>query len=247
MSQQLQLQGFQQHPQLQIFPGLFAIILLERFKVYTQSKNNNAEGGEYFEVMLQIVCNADQKVIDCHLEMVKEYNFDNSPIGVLLNNENNGQILSKQCYLIGKNCFPLRSYLITPILKPRMSSEITFNRHMNTILNFGQNILNTILTRFNILRDNSLYEINDFHSTRQIMQTICVLHNLSIAIEDDYVDRVTIAPKSKRNETVPVCSDKKESNVLEFTSKIMLLPQYTNAAHQRRQELILRLSKILAS
>ncbi|XP_061390572.1 uncharacterized protein LOC133325889 [Musca vetustissima] len=176
--QQLQLQGFQKHPQLKIFPNLFGILALKRLDIFLASED--AE----ISIILQIVCNVDQKVIDCFVELEQEYSFDETPMGqILALNENT---MPKGCYLIGNKSFPLKPYLMKPITNPCFRKEHEFNRLLEPALRLGQDTLDIMAKRFNALY---ALEARDLAEVRKILETVCALHNLSVAIEDDYVER----------------------------------------------------------
>ncbi|XP_073832137.1 uncharacterized protein isoform X2 [Musca autumnalis] len=176
--QQLQLQGFQKHPQLKIFPNLFGILAIKRLDIFLASED--AE----ISIILQIVCNVDQKVIDCFVELEQEYSFDETPMGqILALNENT---MPKGCYLIGDKTFPLKPYLMKPISNPCFRKEQEFNRLLEPALRLGQDTLDIMAKRFNALY---ALEARDLAEVRKILETVCALHNLSVAIEDDYVER----------------------------------------------------------
>ncbi|XP_005179818.2 uncharacterized protein LOC101892554 [Musca domestica] len=176
--QQLQLQGFQKHPQLKIFPNLFGILALKRLDIFLASED--AE----ISIVLQIVCNVDQKVIDCFVELEQEYSFDETPMGqILALNENT---MPKGCYLLGNKSFPLKPYLMKPVTNPCFRKEHEFNRLLEPALRLGQDTLDIMAKRFNALY---ALEARDLAEVRKILETVCALHNLSVAIEDDYVER----------------------------------------------------------
>uniref|UniRef100_A0A1A9UUZ0 DDE Tnp4 domain-containing protein n=1 Tax=Glossina austeni TaxID=7395 RepID=A0A1A9UUZ0_GLOAU len=178
LSQKLEVQGFQQHNRLKIFPQLFGVVAMKRLDIFLASEDSE------IPVILQVVCNADQKVIDCFVELEQEYTFEETPMGQILTmNENS---MPKDSYLIGNQCFPLKSYLIRPFSAPCFQKEQEFNRLLDLALELAQDSLDIMAKRFNALY---ALEARDLPEVRKILETICALHNLSIAIEDDYVDR----------------------------------------------------------
>lgn len=255
VAHRLQLQGFQQQQtRFRSFAGLFGIILVQRFTV--QSPNittivqsdvvGNAEGGDrgeqtstmnIFEVILQLICNADQKVIDCHVALATEYHFDRSPIAKQLNG---GGLLNNGSYLIGNRCFPLRSYLVTPFSRPENPSEVNFNRHLAVALEFGQNTMNSMMKRFHILHSDRLNDLTDLNTIRRLMESICVLHNLSIAIEDDYLERSDRVTPWK-----PMVVEALEYSPLQEAEPAVSKEEKA-AALQRRQQLMRNLPNVFS-
>lgn len=178
LSQQLQLQGFQKHSQLKIFPNLFGVLATKRLDTFMATEDSEVS------IVLQIVCNVDQKVIDCFVELEQDYSFDETPMGqILALNENT---MPKGCYLIGNKSFPLKPYLMKPFANPCFRKEQEFNRLLEPALTLAQDTLDIMAKRFNALY---ALEARDLAEVRKILETICALHNLSVAIEDDYVER----------------------------------------------------------
>lgn len=163
---------------MNIFPNLFGVLATKRLDIFLASED--AE----IPIILQIVCNVDQKVIDCFVELEQDYTFDDTPMGqILALNENT---MPKGCYLIGNKSFPLKPYLMKPVTSPCFRKEHEFNRLLEPALMLGQDTLDIMAKRFNALY---ALEAKDLAEVRKILETVCALHNLSVAIEDDYVDR----------------------------------------------------------
>lgn len=178
LSQQLQIEGFQKHSKLKIFPNLFGVLAIKRLDIFLVSED--AE----IPVILQIVCDVDQKVIDCFVELEHDYAFDGTPMGQILSlNENT---MPKDCYLIGNKNFPLKPYLVTPISSPCFRKEHEFNSLLEPALKLANDTLDIMAKRFNALY---ALEAKDLGEVRKILETICALHNLCVSIEDDYVER----------------------------------------------------------
>ena len=200
MSQELQLQGFQKHSQLKRFPNLFGVLAIKRLEIFLASED--AE----IPIILQIVCDVDQKVIDCFVELEQDYSFDETPMGqILALNENT---MPKGCYLIGNKSFPLKPYLMKPISNPCFRKEQEFNLLLQPALNLANDTLDIMAKRFNALY---ALEAKDLGEVRKILETICALHNLSVTIEDDYVERkrevVSFNWASHNSESYPVGSE----------------------------------------
>lgn len=172
------MQGFQKHLQLKVFPNLFGVLAIKRLDIFLASED--AE----IPIILQIVCDVDQKVIDCFVELEQDYTFDETPMGqILALNENT---MPNGCYLIGNKSFPLKPYLMKPFSNPCFRKEHEFNDLLEPALKLGIDTLDIMAKRFNALY---ALEAKDLCEVRKILETICALHNLSVAIEDDYVER----------------------------------------------------------
>uniref|UniRef100_A0A1I8PXV8 DDE Tnp4 domain-containing protein n=1 Tax=Stomoxys calcitrans TaxID=35570 RepID=A0A1I8PXV8_STOCA len=218
LSQQLQLQGFQKHPQLKIFPNLFGVLAIKRLDIFLASED--AE----IPIILQIVCNVDQKVIDCFVELEQDYSFDETPMGqILALNENT---MPKGCYLIGNKSFPLKAYLMKPITSPCFRKEHEFNRLLEPALQLGQDTLDIMAKRFNALY---ALEARDLAEVRKILETVCALHNLSVAIEDDYVERKREVVKFNwaRDTNSPISTVGSEQSVLGVQKRSDLIDRVT--------------------
>lgn len=206
LSQELQLQGFQKHSQLKIFPNLFGVLAIKRLEIFLASEDSE------IPVILQIVCDVDQKVIDCFVELEQDYAFDETPMGqILALNENT---MPKGCYLIGNKSFPLKPYLMKPISNPCFRKEQEFNTLLKPALNLANDTLDIMAKRFNALY---ALEAKDLGEVRKILETICALHNLSVAIEDDYVERkrevVSFNWASHNSESYAVGSEQNVSGI----------------------------------
>ncbi|XP_053947930.1 uncharacterized protein LOC128856642 [Anastrepha ludens] len=172
------IKNFQSHQQLQRFNQIFGIIAIKQLDVFLTAEN------EERQVILQIICDADKKVIDCFFVLASEYSFDASPIGQTL--ALNVQTMPAGSYLIGDQNFPLKPYLMRPIGAPSDDSERAFNAALLPALQIGEQVLDAMATRFNVLYS---LEARNLHEARKIIDTICALHNLCVEMEDDYVDR----------------------------------------------------------
>ncbi|XP_075156134.1 uncharacterized protein LOC142229458 [Haematobia irritans] len=218
LSQQLQLQGFQKHSQLKIFPNLFGILAIKRLDIFLASED--AE----IPIILQIVCNVHQKVIDCFVELEQEYSFDETPMGqILALNENT---MPKGCYLIGNKSFPLKPYLMKPITTPCFRKEHEFNNLLEPALRLGQDTLDIMAKRFNALY---ALEARDLAEVRKILETVCALHNLCVAIEDDYVERKREVVKFNwaTDTNSPISTVGSEQNVLGLQKRSDLIDKVT--------------------
>uniref|UniRef100_W8BYP3 DDE Tnp4 domain-containing protein n=1 Tax=Ceratitis capitata TaxID=7213 RepID=W8BYP3_CERCA len=170
--------NFQSNPKLNKFRQLFGIVAIKQLDVFLEAEN------EERQVVLQIICDADQKVIDCFLVLKDDYSFDASPIGQTL--ALNVQTMPQGSYLIGNESFPLKPYLIRPIGEPIDDNELAFNAALQPALNIAQQVLDALAKRFNVLY---ALEARNLHEVRKIVDTVCALHNLCIEVEDDYVER----------------------------------------------------------
>ncbi|XP_067640512.1 uncharacterized protein [Eurosta solidaginis] len=172
------LQSFQAHQQLKKFHLLFGVLATKQLAVFLENEN------EERQVILQIICDADQKVIDCFLALTSDYSFDASPIGKTLSL--NVQTLPVGSYLIGDETFPLKPYLMRPIGAPSDGRAQAFNDALQSAVIFAQQVLDTMAKRFNALY---AVEARNLHEVRKIVDTICVVHNLCVEMEDDYLER----------------------------------------------------------
>ncbi|XP_050332187.1 uncharacterized protein LOC126760532 [Bactrocera neohumeralis] len=175
---QYTVRSFQANQQLNKFQQLFGILATKQLDVFLEAEN------EERQVVLQIICDGDQKVIDCFLVLADEYSFDTSPIGQTL--ALNVQTMPLGSYLIGDESFPLKPYLLRPIGAPSDDRERAFNMALQPALLLAQQALDSMAKRFNALY---ALEARNLHEVRKIVDTVCALHNLCVDMEDDYVER----------------------------------------------------------
>lgn len=175
---QYTVQTFQSNQQLNKFQQLFGILATKQLDVFLEAEN------EERQVVLQIICDGDQKVIDCFLVLADEYSFDTSPIGQTL--ALNVQTMPLGSYLIGDESFPLKPYLLRPIGAPSDEKERAFNKALQPALLLAQQSLDSMAKRFNALY---ALEARNLHEVRKIVDTVCALHNLCVDMEDEYVER----------------------------------------------------------
>ncbi|XP_017494545.1 PREDICTED: uncharacterized protein LOC108382684 isoform X1 [Rhagoletis zephyria] len=172
------IQNFQTLHQLKKFGQLFGIVASKKLDVFLEAEN------EERQVVLQIICDADQKITDSFLVLADEYSFDASPIGQTL--ALNVQTMPTGSYLIGNNSFPLKPYLMRPIGEPSDDEERNFNSALQPALHIGEQVLDAMAKRFNVLY---ALEARNIHEVRKIVDTVCALHNLCVEMEDDYSER----------------------------------------------------------
>uniref|UniRef100_A0A0A1WY17 Putative nuclease HARBI1 n=1 Tax=Zeugodacus cucurbitae TaxID=28588 RepID=A0A0A1WY17_ZEUCU len=175
---QYTIQTFAGNQQLNKFQQLFGILATKHLDVFLEAEN------EERQVILQIICDGDQKVIDCFLVLAADYTFDTSPIGQTL--ALNVQTMPLGSYLIGDESFPLKPYLMRPIEAPSDEREHAFNMALQPALSLAQQALDSMAKRFNALY---ALEARNLHEVRKIVDTVCALHNLCVDMEDDYVER----------------------------------------------------------
>lgn len=172
------IQTFEANQQLNKFQQIFGILATKQLDVFLESEN------EERQVVLQIICDGDQKVIDCFLVLANNYSFDTSPIGQTL--ALNVQTMPLNSYLIGDESFPLKPYLLRPVGAPSDDRERAFNMALQPALLLAQQTLDSMAKRFNALY---ALEARNLHEVRKIVDTVCALHNLCVDMEDDYVER----------------------------------------------------------
>ncbi|XP_017864489.1 PREDICTED: uncharacterized protein LOC108614752 [Drosophila arizonae] len=176
-AQQSTLQGFQNLPQLSCFQELFGIISLKRLEIFLESEHADVA------VVLQLICNGEQKIIDCYVELEQEYTFEDSPIGQTL--ALNPRTMPANSYLIGSTCFPLKSYLIRPIEAECFRKDSVFNALLEPAYQLSNNVMDSLARRFHTLY---ALEARDLNEVRLIVESICAMHNLCVDFGDDYLD-----------------------------------------------------------
>ncbi|KAL7731343.1 hypothetical protein ACLKA6_000462 [Drosophila palustris] len=176
-AQQSTLQGFQRVPQLSCFQELFGIIALKRVDIFMESEHAEVA------VVLQLICNAENKIIDCYVELEQEYTFEESPIGQTL--ALNPRTMPAGSYLIGSSSFPLKSYLIRPIETECFRKDTVFNGLLEPAFELAENVLDTLSRRFHTLY---ALEARDLNEVRLIVESICAMHNLCIDFQDNYLE-----------------------------------------------------------
>ncbi|EDW29482.1 GL22751 [Drosophila persimilis] len=181
-AQQNTLQGYQSLPQLKCFKELFGIITLKRLDVFLESEHAEVP------VVLQLICNAEKKIIDCYVELAHEYTFEDSPIGQTL--ALNPRTMPAGSYLIGNSVFPLKSYLMRPIESECFRKDAVFNDLMKPAFQLAEKVLDALARRFNTLY---ALEARDLNEVRLIVESICAMHNLCEEFRDDYLDQLSIS------------------------------------------------------
>ncbi|XP_017842077.1 uncharacterized protein LOC108599626 [Drosophila busckii] len=176
-AQQQTLIGFQNLAKLSCFKELFGIIALKRIEVFLECEHAEVA------VVMQLICNAEHKIIDCYVELEQDYTFEESPIGQTL--ALNPRTMPAGSYLIGSNSFPLKSYLIRPIEAECFRKDAIFNSLLEPAYQLADNVLDTLSRRFNTLY---ALEARDLNEVRLIVESICAMHNLCIENQDDYLD-----------------------------------------------------------
>lgn len=184
-AQQVTIVDFQTMKALKTFKQLFGIIAIKRLDIFLESED------EEVSVILQIICNANEKIIDCFVEFANAYSFDNSPIGQTL--DMNAETIPAASYIIGDCSFPLRRYLVRPFEIECFRNESIFNRMLQPALNMGQRVLENMAQRFHTLY---ALEAKDISEVRKVLETVCSLHNLCIEHGDDYVRNRQVAAVS---------------------------------------------------
>ncbi|EDV97841.1 GH14470 [Drosophila grimshawi] len=175
-AQQNTLQGFQSVPQLSCFHELFGIISLKRLDIFLECEHAEVA------VVLQLICNAERKIIDCYVELEQEYSFEESPIGQTL--ALNPRTMPAGSYLIGSNSFPLKSYLVRPIEAECFRKDIVFNGLLEPAFQLADNVNDTLARRFHTLY---ALEARDLNEVRLVVESICALHNLCVDFLDNYL------------------------------------------------------------
>ncbi|KAH8372191.1 hypothetical protein KR093_010545 [Drosophila rubida] len=176
-TQQSTLQGFQNVPQLSCFQELFGIIVLKRVDIFMECEHAEVA------VVLQLICNAENKIIDCYVELEQDYSFEESPIGQTL--ALNPRTMPSGSYLIGSSRFPLKSYLIRPIEAECFRKDSIFNKLLEPAFQLAENVLDSLARRFQTLY---ALEARDLNEVRLIVESICAMHNLCVDYEDDYLE-----------------------------------------------------------
>ncbi|XP_062132495.1 uncharacterized protein LOC133843108 [Drosophila sulfurigaster albostrigata] len=176
-AQQSTLQGFQSVSQLSCFRDLFGIIVLKRVDIFMESEHAEVA------VVLQLICNAENKIIDCYVELEQDYSFEESPIGQTL--ALNPRTMPAGSYLIGSHSFPLKSYLIRPIEAECFRKDVVFNGLLEPAFQLADNVLDSLARRFQTLY---ALEARDLNEVRLIVESICAMHNLCVDYEDDYLE-----------------------------------------------------------
>ncbi|XP_052844002.1 LOW QUALITY PROTEIN: uncharacterized protein LOC128257172 [Drosophila gunungcola] len=173
-AQRSTLQGYQKLEQLRCFRELFGIITLRRLDVFLESEHAEVP------VVLQLICNAERKIIDCYVELAMEYSFEDSPIGQTL--ALNPRTMPAGTYLIGNEVFPLKSYLMRPIEAECFRKDAVFNELLRPAFQLAEQVLDTLARRFNTLY---ALEARDLNEVRLIVESICAMHNLCEEFQDD--------------------------------------------------------------
>ncbi|KAH8405035.1 hypothetical protein KR222_005096 [Zaprionus bogoriensis] len=176
-TQQRTLRGFQEVPQLSCFRDLFGIIALKRIDIFMESEHAEVA------VVLQLICNAEHKIIDCYVELAQEYTFEESPIGQTL--ALNPRTMPASSYLIGSSSFPLKSYLIRPIGTECFRKDTIFNELLEPAYQLADNVLDILARRFHTLY---ALEARDLNEVRLIVESICAMHNLCLDFQDNYLE-----------------------------------------------------------
>ncbi|XP_017072232.1 uncharacterized protein LOC108108642 [Drosophila eugracilis] len=173
-AQRSTLQGYQKLEKLRCFRELFGIITLRRLDVFLESEHAEVP------VVLQLIFNAERKIIDCYVELAVEYNFEDSPIGQTL--ALNPRTMPAGSYLIGNGVFPLKSYLVRPIDTECFRKDAVFNELLRPAFQLAEQVLDTLARRFNTLY---ALEARDLNEVRLIVESICAMHNLCEEFHDD--------------------------------------------------------------
>ncbi|KAH8239053.1 hypothetical protein KR032_000299 [Drosophila birchii] len=173
-AQRSTLQGYQRLEELRCFRELFGIITLKRLDVFLESEHAEVP------VVLQLICNAERKIIDCYVELFVEYSFEDSPIGQTL--ALNPRTMPAGSYLIGNSVFPLKSYLMRPIEAECFRKDAVFNELLRPAFLLAEKVLDSLARRFNTLY---ALEARDLNEVRLIVESICAMHNLCEDFEDD--------------------------------------------------------------
>ncbi|XP_016982048.1 uncharacterized protein LOC108046705 [Drosophila rhopaloa] len=173
-AQRSTLQGYQKLEQLRCFRELFGIITLRRLDVFLESEHAEVP------VVLQLICNAERKIVDCYVELAMEYSFEDSPIGQTL--ALNPRTMPAGTYLIGNGVFPLKSYLMRPIEAECFRKDAVFNELLRPAFQLAEQVLDTLARRFNTLY---ALEARDLNEVRLIVESICAMHNLCEEYQDD--------------------------------------------------------------
>ncbi|XP_017090080.2 uncharacterized protein [Drosophila bipectinata] len=173
-AQQRTLQGYQELEQMRCFRELFGIITLKRLDVFLESEHAEVP------IVLQLICNAERKIIDCYVELAMEYSFEDSPIGQTL--ALNPRTMPAGSYLIGNGVFPLKSYLMRPIETECFQKDTVFNDLLRPAFQLAEKVLDKLAQRFNTLY---ALEARDLNEVRLIVESICAMHNLCEEYQDD--------------------------------------------------------------
>ncbi|KAH8368638.1 hypothetical protein KR084_002569 [Drosophila pseudotakahashii] len=173
-AQRSTLQGYQKLEELRCFRELFGIITLRRLDVFLESEHAEVP------VVLQLICNAERKIVDCYVELAQEYSFEDSPIGQTL--ALNPRTMPAGTYLIGNKVFPLKSYLMRPIEAECFRKDAVFNELLRPAFQLAEQVLDTLARRFNTLY---ALEARDLNEVRLIVESICAMHNLCEEYQDD--------------------------------------------------------------
>ncbi|KAH8270627.1 hypothetical protein KR018_012548 [Drosophila ironensis] len=170
------LQGYQELEQLRCFRKVFGIIALKRLDVFLESEHAEVP------VVLQLICNAERKIIDCYVELAVEYSFEDSPIGQTL--ALNPRTMPAGTYLIGNGAFPLKSFLMRPIEAECFRKDTVFNDLLRPAFELADRVLDKLAQRFNTLY---ALEARDLNEVRLIVESICAMHNLCEECQDDAI------------------------------------------------------------
>ncbi|XP_070070956.1 uncharacterized protein [Drosophila takahashii] len=173
-AQRSTLQGYQGLEELRCFRELFGIITLRRLDVFLESEHAEVP------VVLQLICNAERKIVDCYVELAQEYSFEDSPIGQTL--ALNPRTMPAGSYLIGSEVFPLKSYLMRPIEAECFRKDAVFNELLRPAFQLAEKVLDTLARRFNTLY---ALEARDLNEVRLIVESICAMHNLCEEFQDE--------------------------------------------------------------
>ncbi|XP_053383749.1 putative nuclease HARBI1 [Mercenaria mercenaria] len=128
----------------------------------------------YFSINVQAVCDSDFKFTNIVARWPGSTHdsriFDNSTLCAKFEN---GDIRGT---LVGDNGYPLRQYLLTPVLQPQTRGEQRFNRHLSSIRVRIENLFGIWKRRFPCTR----YQLRVKLSTALVVIVACaVLHNLA--------------------------------------------------------------------
>ncbi|EDW79110.1 uncharacterized protein Dwil_GK10437 [Drosophila willistoni] len=176
-AQQSTLGGFQRLASLKCFRDLFGIIVLKRLDIFLESEHAEVA------VVLQLICNGENKIIDCYVELAQDYTFEESPIGQTL--ALNPRTMPAGSYLIGSEVFPLKSYLMRPLEAECFRKDTLFNDLLKPAFQLADDVLDTLARRFNTLY---ALEARDLNEVRLIVESICAMHNLCEEFNDDYLE-----------------------------------------------------------
>lgn len=167
------------------FPGVCGTIDCTHIPILQSPSKNigerfrNRKG--YFSINVQTICDNNLVIRDIVARWPGSVHdatiFDNSHVRLIFETEQ----IQRGLTLLGDNGYPLRNYLMTPLLRPITRQELRYNRSHKTTRNSIERVYGIWKRRFPCL---SMGLRTHTQRTLTIIVATAVLHNIAVQIKD---------------------------------------------------------------